>query len=185
VLTQAANDPQPAPPDPSSPAVATCAACRHLLPRGTCARPIEAGLIPATEGYGLAWPPVGHGAGCLAFEAQQVPPAAQERAYKLLAAAADAAHAQPWTEAQIRLYNARTVRCRGQGFTAADADDLAERLHLRDATGDTRVACTECRRYERGRCAQHRAAGLQADAVGRDLAVLPQRCPAHEPAFNS
>jgi len=51
-----------------------CNDCRHLLPRGTCARPIEAGLIPAAEGYGLAWPPEGHGFSCPAFEGQQAPP---------------------------------------------------------------------------------------------------------------
>ena len=155
-----------------------CNDCRHLLPRGTCARPIEAGLITAAEGYGLAWPPEGHGFSCPAFEGQQAPPPAQERAYKLSAVEADAAHAQPWTEAQIRLFNARAVRCRSLGFTAADSDDLAERLHLRDATGDDRLVCLECAAFAGDlRCME--AARGRLPGASRRLEPVPtilQRC---------
>ena len=91
-----------------------------------------------------------------------------------------------WTARDIARFLARRDRLMRWGWTESEADAVAARLTRRDLeAGDDRVACIACRHYEHGRCAQHRAAGLQADAVGRDLAVLPQRCPAHEPAFNS
>jgi len=86
-----------------------------------------------------------------------------------------------WSAQDIERYLARRARLVRWGWAAADAAEFAARLTRRDATGDTRVACTECRRYERGRCAQHRAAGLQAAAVGRELAVLLQHCPGFAP----
>lgn len=91
-----------------------------------------------------------------------------------------------WSAQDIERYLARRARLVRWGWAAADAAEFAARLTRRDLdASDDRRACLECRHYERGRCAQHRAAGLQANAVGRELAVLPQRCPAHEPAFNS
>jgi hypothetical protein len=161
------------------------ASCHHHLPRGIRARPLEAGLIQAAEDYGLDWPPKGYGADSPTLEVHLAAPAAEERPYRLSAVEANAAHAQPWTEAQVRLYSSRAARCRSLGFTAADADDVAERLHLRDATGDDRRACVECRHYKLGHCTRHRAALLTSNEVGHDLAALPQRCPAHAAASKS
>ena len=93
--------------------------------------------------------------------------------------------APAWSAQDIERFLARRARLVRWGWAAADADDVAERLHMRDATGDTRVGCVECRHYERGHCARHRAALLASNVIGRDLAVLLQRCPAHAPAFNS
>lgn len=99
------------------------------------------------------------------------------RPYRLTPAEGDAAHAQPWDDATIARFVARVGLMMRRGFDATDADDLAERLHLRDVQGDDRVGCMECQHYRPGRCANHRRAGLNVADVGRDLATLLQRCP--------
>lgn len=48
---------------------------------------------------------------------------------------------------------------------------------------DDRVTCTTCQHYIRGKCMQAKAADLSPFAsieIGRDLATLPQRCPAYK-----
>jgi hypothetical protein len=62
----------------------------------------------------------------------------------------------------------------------ADADDLAERLHLRDLQGDSRVACLACQhlagRAATGwRCGNAQEAGVAQDLSGA-VVVSPQRC---------
>jgi hypothetical protein len=149
----------------------TCAACRHLLPRGTCASPIKAGLIPEAEGYGIAWPPEGHAAECAAFEGKPAAPPLRGRPHMPTHVEADAAHANRWTTEQIIALEARRDAIRRLGFNADNADnaeDLAERLHLRDMTADHHITCMECSHLAgavaRWRCSNHAAAG-----VGRDL----------------
>ena len=97
--------------------------------------------------------------------------------YALTPAEADAAHADPWDDAAIARFQARTRHIRRLGFTAQDADDLAERLHLRDVHADYRHLCVECRHYRPHRCGNHRTAGLTAADVARDLATMFQDCP--------
>ena len=58
------------------------------------------------------------------------PPA---RRYSLSQADADAAHAEAWSDAAIGRFVARVSLFMRRGISATDADDLAERLHLRDA----------------------------------------------------
>jgi hypothetical protein len=99
------------------------------------------------------------------------------RPYTLTKAEGDAAHAQPWDEAAIGRFVARVTLFLRRGINAADADDLAERLHLRDIQGDDRRLCFECVHIQAGRCANHRQAGLQAPEVGPDLINKLQRCP--------
>ena len=65
-------------------------------------------------------------------------------------------------------------------MTGDEAEDLGERLTLRDRQHDDRVMCCECQHYRPGRCGNHRRAGLQEVEVGRDLATLLQRCPGFE-----
>lgn len=90
-----------------------------------------------------------------------------------------------WTARDIARFLARRDRLMRWGWTESEADAVAARLTRRDLdASDDRRACIECRHYERGHCARHRAALLASNVIGRDLAVLPQRCPAHEPAFN-
>lgn len=79
------------------------------------------------------------------------------------------------------VHAARVARLVRQGWDRTAAADVADRLVQRDRSDDSRVACVECRHYRPGRCANHRAAGLQADAVGRELAALLQRCPGFAP----
>ena len=101
------------------------------------------------------------------------------RPYKLTPAEADEAHRTPWDDAAIARFVARVALFMRRGFNATDADDLAERLHLRDVQGDDRRLCLECV-HLRGRpgawrCGNARAAGVGA-ALPRALVTLPQRC---------
>ena len=82
-----------------------------------------------------------------------------------------------WTDADIAHFTARRDRLTRWGWLAADAEVMAERLTLRDRSGDERVSCTDCRHYRPGRCGNHRRAGLNVADVGRDLAGLLQHCP--------
>jgi hypothetical protein len=67
------------------------------------------------------------------------------------------------------------------GLNATDADDLAERLTLRDRDDDDRHLCLECENYRPGTCVHWRQAGLGSAIVGRDLATMLQRCPGFAP----
>lgn len=170
---------EPAPAD--RPAVVTqrCTDCNHLAPAKTCTAPVAAGLLTEAQGYGIAWPQASHGAGCAAFSGK-APSKATARPYRRTLAQADAAHAETWDDAAIARFQARLQRLARLDFAAADAEDLAERLHLRDVEGDDRTLCVECSHYRPGRCGNHRGAGLQASDVGRDLAGMLQRCPGHQ-----
>jgi hypothetical protein len=53
--------------EPSGADGKVCGACLNLLRRGTCGDPVAAGLLTADEGFGIVWPPEGHGAVCPAF----------------------------------------------------------------------------------------------------------------------
>ena len=97
--------------------------------------------------------------------------------YSLTKAEGDAAHAESWDDATIARFEARVSLFRRRGIDASDADDLAERLTLRDKQGDDRRLCFECLHIQPGRCSNYRQAGLQAPEVGRALVGLLQRCP--------
>jgi hypothetical protein len=100
------------------------------------------------------------------------------RPYRLTAAEADAAHAEPWDDAACGRFVARVSLFLRRGIYATDADDLAERLHLRDLQGDDRRLCLECAHLvERNgrRCGNARAASVGRD-LPADLATLLQRC---------
>jgi len=98
--------------------------------------------------------------------------------YKLTQVEADAAHAEPWDDAAIGRFVTRVSLFLRRGVNATDADDLAERLHLRDLQGDDRRLCLECSHLSGRRCGNHVRAGLYSAEVSRELATLPQRCPA-------
>ncbi|MEK0419277.1 MAG: hypothetical protein RI949_3283 [Pseudomonadota bacterium] len=52
-------------------------------------------------------------------------------------------------------------------------------VHLGEGSNwDGRVRCTDCQNLRAGRCAKHKAAGLDGPDVGPELAALPQRCAA-------
>jgi hypothetical protein len=146
-----------------------------------------------TPSTALTKPPEGGAAGLLSVLAvprqgctKNSKPAANDaaatetRPYRLSRAEADVAHAEPWDDAACGRFVARVALFMRRGIEASDADDLAERLHLRDVQADDRRLCLECRhlagRSGTWRCGNHRAAGLALPEVGRDLAGLLQRC---------
>ncbi len=81
-----------------------------------------------------------------------------------------------WTDDDIARFTARRNRLIRWGWAEHDAEALADRLTRRDREADPRVSCTDCGHYRPGRCGNHARAGLQAPAVGRDLARMLQRC---------
>lgn len=130
--------------------IKTCGDCLHLLRRGTCGEPVAAGLLTAKEGFGIVWPPEGHGAACLAYTGK-APRAAADRPHRLTNEEADRCHAPCWDDGEIAAFTTRAERFALLGRT--DADDLAERLTLRDRDGDDRRLCLECTWLgDTGRC---------------------------------
>lgn len=110
----------------------------------------------------------------------------ESRPYRLAPLDAEVAHAEPWDDAAIGRFQARVQRIRQRGFGEHDADDLAERLHLRDVHADHRSLCLECRylagTVPRGfRCGNHNAAGTARD-LAADLVTMFQVCPGFNPA---
>lgn len=156
----------------------TCRDCANPAQYGNCHKPIEAGLLPAGSTFAILWAPEGHAATCSAF-VTKASAKAPDRPYMLSAAEGDAAHAEPWDDAAIARFVARVALLMRRGIDATDADDLAERLHLRDVQGDDRVLCVECA-HLRGRagawaCGTHVAADVGRDPAG-DLVTTMQRC---------
>ena len=156
--------------------VSTCTDCQHLLRRGTCAEPEGAGLIPAGARFGLAWPPAGHAATCASYSSKTTAPTL-ERPHSLTKAQGGTAHAESRDDAAMARFQTRAEAIQRRGFGHQDAADLSGQLHLRDVQADHRHLCIECRHYSPGRCNNHRRAGISAPDVGRDMAVLLQRCP--------
>ena len=154
----------------------TCADCQNLSPRGTCFEPVAAGLRTEQEGFGIAWPDEGQATTCQAFSSK-VPQLGQERPHKLTREQLHAAHAEPWSEAVIVRFQARTAAIQRHGFGEQDTEDLAEQLHQRDVGREPMVMCMECSHYRPGRCGNHRAAGLMVPELARVITVMLQRCP--------
>ncbi len=152
-----------------------CAGCLHLPRRGACGEPVAAGLLTAEEGFSIVWPPDGHGAACPAFIGK-MPTAAADRPHRLASDEADRCHAPCWDEAEMAAFTARTERFALLG--RADADDLAERLTLRDRDRDDRRLCLECTWLgDTGRClaaATGRIPG--ADRRLEPVQTVLQRC---------
>jgi hypothetical protein len=105
------------------------------------------------------------------------------RPHRLSKAEADRCHRPAWSEAEIAAFVARVALFLRRGMPAADADDLAERLTLRDRNGDDRGMCVECRFLERsGGCAEARAGRLYGfDRRYEPLRTVLQRCESFEP----
>ena len=162
---------------PTGASVNTCGDCLHLLRRGTCAEPVAAGLLTAKEGFGIVWPPEGHGAACPAFIGK-MPTAAADRPHRLTNDEADRCHASGWDDAEIAAFTARAERFALLG--CADADDLAERLTPRDRDGDDRRLCLECTWLgDTGRCLAAATGRLRgADRRLEPVQTILQRCDA-------
>ncbi len=98
------------------------------------------------------------------------------RLHALARAKADETHRVAWGDDVIARFIARRDRLKRWGY--ADADDLAERLALRDQDADDRRLCIECRNCRPGlRCSASQRSGFGPD-LGRDLATRLHRCPA-------
>lgn len=89
----------------------------------------------------------------------------------LTAQQASDCHAGGWDDAEISAFATRVFALMRHGIKLADADDLAERLTLRDREGDDRHVCAECRHYRPGRC---------PDGAPLPAGVL-HRCPGFAP----
>jgi len=102
------------------------------------------------------------------------------RIYRLIRAQGDEAHADAWSADTIGAFIVRRDAFLRRGYGTDDADDLAERLTLRDREQDGRRMCVECSHLgERGRCLA--AAGGQLPDADRRLEPVPtilQRCEA-------
>ena len=161
--------------DPTGAGANTCGACLHLLRRGTCDEPVAAGLLTDEEGFGIVWPPEGHGAACPASTGK-TPTAAADPPPTMTNDEADRCHTPCWDDAEIAAFTARTARFAKLG--RPDADDLAERLTLRDRDRDDRRLCLECTWLgDTGRCVA--AATGRIPGVDRRLdpvQTILQRC---------
>lgn len=104
--------------------------------------------------------------------------AASDRPSRLTTDEADRSHAPSWDDAEIAAFMARTERFAMLG--RADADNLAERLTLRDRDGDDRRLCLECTWLgDTGRCLA--AATGRIPGTGRrvePVQTILQRCSA-------
>ena len=160
----------------------TCADCLHLLRRGTCGEPLAAGLL--ADGFGIVWPPAGHATSCGALMPKPAPEPAG-RPCRLSAAEADRCHAGAWDEGETGRFVVRVSLFLRRGVGGEDADDLAERLVLRDRDGDDRRACVECQNLAGHistclRCTAARAAGVAPD-LPVALVMQQQRCSGFQP----
>jgi hypothetical protein len=107
------------------------------------------------------------------------PPAAPTaRIYRLTRAQAGEAHAESWNADTIDAFTARRDAILRRGYSADDADDLAERLTLRDREQDDRRMCIECTHLgERGRCLAAAVGRLPgADRRLEPVPIILQRC---------
>jgi len=106
-----------------------------------------------------------------------MPMAAADRPHRLTADEANRCHAPCWDDAEIAAFLTRVERFTLRG--RADADDLAERLTLRDRQHDDRRLCLECAALaDNGRCLV--AACDRLPGASRRLEPVPtilQRCP--------
>lgn len=146
------------------------------LQEKTCAPPLP-GTVKTDERGVLSVSAVTPRGGAREFEARALLPVD----LRGMAEPVDPA-AVAWTDADIARFLDRRTRLMRWGWAESEAETLADRLVRRDREQDDRVNCTDCANYRPGRCGNHRRAGLQSPDVGRDLAMLLQRCPGFESA---
>lgn len=91
---------------------------------------------------------------------------------------ADDCHAGAWDDAEVSAFATRVLILLRRGIGADDADDLAERLTLRDREGDDRRMCVECSHLsDGGRCLADAAGRVHgADRRLEPVTTILQRC---------
>ena len=89
---------------------------------------------------------------------------------------ADRCHAPSWNDAEVQAFADRRDRLLRWGYSEQDADDLAERLTLRDREQDDRRICVECHHGRSRRCPDgeplpgdvlHRCGGFDLSTTAR------------------
>ena len=73
------------------------------------------------------------------------------------------------TDAEIEAMSARVAGLRRAGYSMDDAEQIADRLLMRDRTGLDMAACVECRRFTGRRCVAQQPVGAPHEL---------RRCPA-------
>ena len=93
---------------------------------------------------------------------------------------ADDCHADAWNDAEISAFTTRVLILLRRGIGADDADNLAERLTLRDRECGDRRMCVECSHLgDGGRCLAAAAGRVPgADRRLEPVTTLLQRCEA-------
>jgi hypothetical protein len=91
----------------------------------------------------------------------------------------DQCHAGGWNDAEINTFTAKKVLLISRGCATDDAEQIAERLTLRDRQHDDRQLCLECA-YLQGwsywRCGNWQTANVAGNGLSRDIVFLFQRC---------
>lgn len=93
-------------------------------------------------------------------------------------------HAEAMNGAELQTFAARERLFIRRGADEAVAENLADRLVIRDRQRDHRRTCLECQHYRHGRCGNRQRAGLQSAEIGRDLGSLLQHCHGFAPALD-
>lgn len=96
---------------------------------------------------------------------------------------AEMCHLGGWSDAMVTIFLQRKADFMRSALCEVSAEELAERLVLRDRDGDDRVVCLECTNFSRGECLRSRTAG-----VGMELGMLSttlQRCRAFVGRFET
>ncbi len=98
----------------------------------------------------------------------------------MTAAQASDCHAGGWDDGEIEAFATRVLRFMQRGIGATAADDLAERLTLRDRDGDDRRLCLECTWLgDTGRCLAAASGRIRgADRRLEPVQTALQRCEA-------
>jgi hypothetical protein len=90
----------------------------------------------------------------------------------LTAEQADECHTPHWTDAEMHTFTQRRDRLLRWDYGESEADNLAERMTLRDRQGDDRRMCLECSNLgDSGRC----IAASTGRLVGADRRLEPTR----------
>jgi len=83
---------------------------------------------------------------------------------------------EEWTDAEIATFQRRAERLVKDGLNEMEAEQLAERMLLRDrpVSGDDRRICLECKNLKRRVCTRARAMGLPGGM--EPVRTILQRC---------
>lgn len=107
-------------------------------------------------------------------------PATRTHPHRLTPTDADRCHSPCWDDTEISTFTTRVMMFVRRGIGTTDADDLAERLVLRDRDLDDRRMCLECLHLMTSRRCAAAALGKLPDADRRlePLPTILQRCEA-------